>query len=47
MVYKLQTVLIRKLVPGPSFASSKTISAFINTDLLLMMKMVAKSNART
>ena len=37
-------VLIHKLFPGPSFAISKTmISGFIDTDLLLMMKMVAKS----
>ena len=37
-------VLIHKLIPGPSFAISKTIdSGFIDTDLLLMMKMVAKS----
>ena len=43
-VLKLQTVLILKLIPGASFASVKTISAFVDTDLQLMMKMVAKSN---
>ena len=47
MVWKLQTVLVLKLIPISSFASVKRISAAIDTDLLLTMKMVAKSNART
>ena len=40
------TKLILKLVPGASFASAKTISAFVDTDLQLMMKMLGKSNSR-
>ena len=47
MVKKLQTELILKVVSGCSFASNKTISAFADTDLQLMIKMVAKSNACT
>ena len=47
MVQKLQTVLILKLVAGTSFASAKTISAFADTDLPLMLKMVTKSNLCT
>ena len=39
--------MIRKLVPGPSFTSSKTTNAFSDKGPLLMIKMVAKSNART
>ena len=39
------TVLILKLVPGASFASVKSV--FVDADLQLMMKMVAKSNTRT
>ena len=47
--FKHYKVLILKLVPGGSFASAKTIIAFIDVDLLLMIKMmvVTKSNART
>ena len=37
--------MILKLVPGTSFASAKTIRAFVDPDLLLTMKVVAKSNA--
>ena len=36
--------MILKLVPGTSFANSKTISAFADTDLQLMMKMVTNNN---
>ena len=45
--FKNYKLLIFKLVPGAFFASAKTIKAIVETDLLLMMKMVAKSNART
>ena len=47
MVQKLETALILKLFPDPFFASSKTISAFIDKGLLLTKKMVAKTNGRT
>ena len=40
-------MLILKLVPGASFANAKTISAFVDMDLLLMMKMMVKSKAQT
>ena len=36
-------LLILKLVPGAFFTSAKTINAFVDTDLLLMMMMVAQS----
>ena len=39
--------MILKIAPGASFARAKAISAFVNTDLLLIMKMVAKRNSRT
>ena len=38
--------MILKLVLGASFASAKTVRAFVDPDLLLTLKMVAKSNAR-
>ena len=44
--FKNYKLFIVKLVPDAYFASAKTISAFVGPDLLLMMKMVAKSNAR-
>ena len=47
MVKKLQTLLILTLVPVASFASAKAISAFVDTDLLIVMKMAAKSNTHT
>ena len=40
-------LLILILVLGTSFACVKTISVFVDAYLLLRMKMVAKSNART
>ena len=45
--FKNYKILILNLILGASFACAKTISAFVDPDLLLMMKMVAKSNART
>ena len=45
--FKNYTVLIPKLIPGSSFASSKTIRALFGTDLLLIVRMVARGNART
>ena len=36
--------MILKLVPGTSFANAKTINAFADTDLQLMMKMVTNKN---
>ena len=47
IVSKLQTALILKLVPGTFFAGAKTIRAFVDTNQLLMIKMVAGSNAST
>ena len=44
--FKNYKLLILKLVPSASFACAKTISAFVDLNLLLMIKMVAKSNAR-
>ena len=44
---KSYKVLIPKFFPGGSFASTKTIRALLDMNPLLMMKMVAKSNART
>ena len=44
--FKNYKLLIVKPVPGAYFASAKTISAFVDPDLLLMMKMVPQSNAR-
>lgn len=41
--FKIYKLLILKLVHATSFASVKT-RAFVDTDLLLMKKMVAKSN---
>ena len=43
--FKNYNLLILKPIPGTYFASAKTISAFVDPDLLLTMKMVAKSNA--
>ena len=43
----MQTILILKIFPGAFFSCAKTIRALVDTDLLLMMKMVAESNART
>ena len=37
--------MILKLVPGTSFDSVKIISAFADTDLQNMMKMMTKSNS--
>ena len=45
--FKNYKLLVFKLLPGIFFASAKTITALVDTDLLVMMKMVAKSNART
>ena len=45
--FKNYKLLVLKLLPGIFFASAKTITALVDTDLLVMMKMVAKSNART
>ena len=45
--FKNYRVLISKLVPDDSFNSTKTIKAFIDTDLLIMMKMLTKSNTCT
>ena len=45
--FKNYELLVFKLVPGAFLAIAKAISVFIDTDLLLMMKMVAKSNTRT
>ena len=39
--------MILELFPGSSFASAKTISAFADTDLQLIMRMVTKSNLGT
>ena len=47
MVEKLQTVLILKVVPDTSFARTETMSALVDTDLLLMMKTVTETNAGT
>ena len=47
MVSKLQIVLLFRPVPDASFANAKAVSAFFDTDLKLMMKMVDKSHART
>ena len=47
MVEKLQTVLILKVVPDTSFARAETMSALVDTDLLLMMKTVTETNAGT
>ena len=47
MVKKLQTLLILTLVPVASFASAKAIRAFVDTDLLIVMKMAVKSNTHT
>ena len=47
MVYKLQIVLLFKPVPDASFANAKAVSAFFDTNLKLMMKMMDKSHART
>ena len=47
MVYKLQIALLFKSVPDAPFANAKAVSAFFDTDLKLMMKMVDKSHART
>ena len=44
---ELQTLLVLTLVPGTSFASDKTMSAFVDMDLLLMVKILAESKART
>ena len=44
---ELQTLLVLTLVPGTSFASAKTMSAFVDMDLLLMVKILAESKART
>ena len=38
--------MILKLVPALLMLVATTISAFVDPDLLLTMKMVAKSNAR-
>ena len=46
MSQKSQTVLILKLFPSASFASAKTIIAFVDKDLQLMIKIVAQSIAR-
>ena len=46
MVQKLQITSFF-IVPDTSFANAKTMCAFVDTDLKLMMKMVDKSNART
>ena len=46
MSQKSQTVLILKLFPSTSFASVKTISAFVDKDLQLMIKIVAQSISR-
>ena len=45
--FKNYKILILNLILGAFFACAKTISAFVDPDLLLMIKMVAKSNART
>ena len=37
MVWKLQTVLILKLVSGISFPCNKNVRALVDTDLLLMV----------
>ena len=42
--FKYYEVFIHKLVPSSSFTSAKTIRALFETDLLLMMKVVVKSN---
>ena len=44
MAWKLQIVLIFKLVvmPDTFFANAKTMKAFVDMDLKLMMKMVDK-----
>ena len=47
MTQKSQNVLILKLVPGASFASAKTVSAFVYKDLQLIIKMVAQSDVHT
>ena len=44
---KLQTALILKLTPSTFFVSAKTICALVDTNPLLIMKMVAKSNTCT
>ena len=46
MSQKSQTVLILKLFPSASFASTKTIIAFVDKDLQLMIKIVTQSIAR-
>ena len=47
IVYKLQTVLIFKLVTGTSFACVRIVRDLVEMLLLLMLKMVAESNAHT
>ena len=47
MAEKLQIVLIFKLVPDAFFANAKTMKAFVDTDLKMMMKMVDKRNLGT
>lgn len=43
----LKFALIFKLVPDTSFASVEVISAFVDMDLMMMKKMMEKSNADT
>ena len=37
--------MILKLIPGDSLACAKTIRALVDTDLLVTMKLLSKSNA--
>ena len=47
IVYKLQTALIFKLVTETSFACVRIVRDLVDMLLLLMLKMVAESNAQT
>ena len=44
---ELQTLLVFTLVPGTSFASAKTMSAFVDMDLLHMVRILAECKAST